>query len=253
MVGREHVRTDERHHASRLVLSQILELSGTEAAALSAVRRWGTRGLTLRLTAGSVASSLVITAILMLVLFGPTSSAFLPGLAIGAVVPALVAPPIIIVIARLISRLDEMGEKLAAVATTDPLTGVYNRRGFFDELDSIELDDGPLSVAMLDIDEFKQLNDRHGHAGGDAVLRHVANWLQRHADGRGVVARLGGDEFVLVASSSIVNRLNGREIFTVDDVTASATIGIAPMGDRGFDEALADADATLYRHKATRG
>ncbi len=252
MVGPEHVRTDERHGADPLLPSTILELSGAEAAALSAIRRFGTGGVILRVSAGAVASSVVITSILMLVLFGPSSSAFLPGLAIGAIVPALVAPPIITVIARLISRLDQMGEKLAAVATTDPLTEVHNRRGFFEELDSIELDDGPLSVAMLDIDDFKQLNDRHGHASGDAVLRHVAGWLQHHAERSGVVARLGGDEFVLVASSQIVNRLNRREMFTIGEVSCSVTIGIAPMGDAGVDEALADADAQLYRHKAAR-
>lgn len=85
---------------------------------------------------------------------------------------------------------------------TDPLTGALNRRGFTvrvaDEVRRARRSGAPLSVAVLDLDDFKAVNDGSGHEAGDAVLKSlVAQWssLSRHTD---VVARLGGDEFVMV-------------------------------------------------------
>lgn len=251
MAGWDHIRTDGRPDPSGGFLDAPLGLSRPEAWALTSVRRYGTNGHVLRISAALVAASMLLTAWIMAVTFGPSSPSFFPGLAIGTLVPAMVAPPVITVMARLVSRLDETGRMLVGAAITDPLTGVYNRRGFFEGFNgSINTD--RLAVAMVDVDDFKQLNDRHGHPEGDAILRHVATWLEAHAEDRGTVARLGGDEFVLVAPTEIIGRLNPYETLTAASLTYSATIGTAPITETGFRTALAEADADLYRKKARR-
>lgn len=104
-------------------------------------------------------------------------------------------------------RLEELHALLKDMSLRDALTGLYNRRC----LDQVLLEAWkaagarrePLSLLMIDIDHFKQLNDRYGHAAGDDCLREVANRLQRHATTLGgVVARYGGEEFVVVLAAT---------------------------------------------------
>lgn len=252
MAGLDHIRTDGRHAPPTALLDRPMGLSRLEASALTSVRRWGTPGLILRVSLGAVVASMLLTAALMVLVVGPAAGSFLPGLLVGTLVPAVVAPPIITVIARLVARLDETGQLLVEAAITDPLTGIYNRRGFFDGFDATTVDPGPLAVAMIDVDDFKQLNDRFGHAAGDAILRHMAQWLEAHAEDRGAVARLGGDEFVMVAPAKLIGRLQTYEHLMAATIDYSATIGTAPIEEDGLRSALAEADAELYRHKAAR-
>lgn len=87
--------------------------------------------------------------------------------------------------------------ELRRAADTDELTGLSNRRRFFADADAAlaEVGEGPVSVLMIDVDHFKVINDRHGHAVGDAVLREFAERC-RTALGEAILARLGGEEFV---------------------------------------------------------
>ena len=87
--------------------------------------------------------------------------------------------------------------ELRRAADTDELTGLSNRRRFFADAEAAfaQAGDGPASVLMIDVDHFKVINDRHGHAVGDAVLREFAERC-RKALGEGILARLGGEEFV---------------------------------------------------------
>ena len=94
----------------------------------------------------------------------------------------------------------------AALAQIDPLTGAGNRRAF-DERLRLEIERSrrsllPTCLILFDIDEFKTLNDRHGHAAGDAALRRVALALRQGSRSLDSVFRLGGDEFALVLSAS---------------------------------------------------
>lgn len=101
-----------------------------------------------------------------------------------------------------IAELEQELRDVSGLVRTDPLTGALNRRGF-DELMERELARAqrhahPLALALIDLDDFHQTNDQHGHAGGDAVLRHlvdICHLLLRNTD---AVARIGGDEFVLL-------------------------------------------------------
>jgi diguanylate cyclase (GGDEF)-like protein len=91
-------------------------------------------------------------------------------------------------------------------ALTDALTGLANRRVFHDRLDA-ELARGgregrPVSLVLFDIDDFKAINDRHGHPAGDAVLRGFARILEREARGSDIVCRVGGEEFAVVVAGA---------------------------------------------------
>jgi diguanylate cyclase (GGDEF)-like protein len=112
------------------------------------------------------------------------------------------------------SRARRLQRALAELARSDPLTGLPNRRAWEDELVSRvqtgEMETDGYCLALLDLDHFKSVNDRFGHAAGDDVLRHVARKLDAQIDGSDFVARLGGDEFVL--------------LMTARDVTQAATL-----------------------------
>lgn len=93
-------------------------------------------------------------------------------------------------------------ENARAEALVDPLTGVMNRRGFDARmsaaLESAHIEHAPLSLALVDIDHFKKVNDSYGHLFGDQVLRGLAKILKANVKGRDTVARLGGEEFALL-------------------------------------------------------
>ena len=87
-------------------------------------------------------------------------------------------------------------QKLRETAIRDPLTGLYNRRHFFEAAKILHADlargETPMTLAMIDIDFFKKVNDTYGHAAGDEVLKHVAQGLSNRFRGHDVAARLGG-------------------------------------------------------------
>lgn len=103
---------------------------------------------------------------------------------------------------HLARELEEANARLAELAVTDSLTNLFNRRAFDEQLDrQIQLMgriDRTLSLLMLDIDYFKQYNDRYGHPAGDEVLKIVASLLRQNARATDVVARYGGEEFVII-------------------------------------------------------
>lgn len=174
-----------------------------------------------------------------------------------------------------VARVD-LGVRLAAMvmdaldlqrlASRDPLTGVLNRRGFMEQyersLDECQADGKPLSLAMMDIDFFKPVNDKYGHGVGDQVLRAIAA-AARHPDLSDlVVGRLGGEEFAFVlpqqAGDLAMRRIDGlRRAITelrfdeAPDLRVSASFGIAELGDkaRNAAELLARADMALYQAK----
>lgn len=178
-------------------------------------------------------------------------------------------------LSRFNRHLDAAREAAEQQAFTDPLTGLGNRRGL--ELAIAALLRSAASrqartgfaVAHLDLDHFKQVNDRHGHAAGDAVLRHVAQVLRETIRSHDTAARVGGDEFVLlldgVDSPEALEQMARRIIRRIEmpieigpaTCRVSASIGIVwSRLDRSvpIDFMLAEADAALYRSKhAGRG
>jgi diguanylate cyclase (GGDEF)-like protein len=147
-----------------------------------------------------------------------------------------------------------LARSLRTAATTDPLTGVANRRAWEDEaarhLAHATRTGEPLSFALLDLDHFKAVNDREGHGAGDALLRDLAlGWSARlrQAD---LLGRYGGDEFVLclpatdpAGARAILQQLDATNAFTW-----SVGVAAAQPGDT-LATVLARADADLYLHK----
>lgn len=156
-------------------------------------------------------------------------------------------------------------ERLAFQASHDWLTGSANRRAFEARLQS-ELDsrcEGSLSLILLDLDQFKSVNDTCGHLAGDRLLCQVAQLLQQDRRPRDLVARLGGDEFALILPQcspydavDIAERLRrSLELFSFawDDrcFAVTCSIGVACITDSSttLEEAMRRADAACYRAK----
>lgn len=147
-------------------------------------------------------------------------------------------------------------------ARTDALTGLLNRRALFETLarDGLGARD---AVVAFDLDQFKSINDRYGHAVGDEVLRRFAAILSRHVREKDLVARIGGEEFVLVMSDTSAQLASGtaeriRAGFAASRLltaggtlfaTASAGVALAERAGESFESVLHRADASLYRAK----
>lgn len=154
-------------------------------------------------------------------------------------------------------------------ARHDPLTGLPNRSGLMaaltERLSSARPEKEGLTLFYLDLDGFKGVNDRHGHAAGDALLRQVAARLRTVAEPGDVIARMGGDEFVIIsaigdrsasrlfAERIILEIANGRYSVGDDMVHVGVSVGIALGADHGTDVAtlLDAADQALYAAKAS--
>jgi len=158
-------------------------------------------------------------------------------------------------------------EQIAALrdmATRDFLTGLYNRRAFFETVGRLQRDQRHLTVGLFDVDHFKKVNDTLGHDAGDIVLKAVSNALAESARPGDIVARMGGEEFCLLAVDlepdavaatfercraaieALVVIVEGEKV----PVTISAGIAEAPR-DRAIDigQLLNTADLMLYRAK----
>lgn len=160
--------------------------------------------------------------------------------------------------------------ELQRLSTEDALTGLANRRAFDIRL-AMEVERArryqrPLSVAMLDVDHFKQINDQGSHAMGDQVLRSIAEVLRLHTRPTDLAARLGGDELVLLlpdtelADAVTLCRHLGQQMSSVQWhqwmplLQPTLSVGIASLdvqaGVAAAEPLLAAADAQLYRAKA---
>lgn len=164
--------------------------------------------------------------------------------------------------------LEQSHAALHEEATHDQLTGLANRRLFYDRLQHAirhaQRYGGKVGILYVDLDRFKEINDRHGHHVGDAVLTEVAKRLTSSTRDSDSVARLGGDEFVvllegvqghedsLAIAHKIEQALNADTTFYGLDVKIAASIGLALYPDDGADEdaLIRAADAAMYRIKS---
>jgi diguanylate cyclase (GGDEF)-like protein len=151
-------------------------------------------------------------------------------------------------------------------ALTDALTGCYNRRSFemqFDrEMQMAKRQHQPLSLIMLDLDRFKQLNDSVGHDAGDQALRQLADCFRQELRGVDSAARFGGDEFVLIlpqayaegaliVAERLLARIAGIEIRGFGNLSASMGIATFPSDGSSRSDLVQAADAALYKAKRT--
>jgi diguanylate cyclase len=164
---------------------------------------------------------------------------------------------------QLATAYDEVRQQSANLMTftevrTDPLTGVSNRRGFDDAISTqialMSRYHSPFSLAMFDIDHFKQVNDRDGHLQGDQVLQELARLFEECARETDLIARYGGEEFVVVmpqtdmAGACMLSERLRHDVAGRLTITISGGVATAVDGDTA-ESLFARADAALYSAK----
>ncbi|MEA2388196.1 MAG: hypothetical protein QOG41_969 [Thermoleophilaceae bacterium] len=162
------------------------------------------------------------------------------------------------------AHVDRLIERLSSAARTDSLTGLVNRRGF-EELFETELERArrsgrPLSTIVADLDGFKAINDRYGHAAGDRALEKLSTILQTVKRRVDTAARIGGEEFAVIAPDSdhhaayiLAERMRRevRETFTGDQIPLTISLGVATFPRHGAtpEALIGGADEALYAAK----
>ena len=166
-------------------------------------------------------------------------------------------------------ELENMRKQLTIEATTDVLSGLYNRRYFYDISKKYYMTankyNQELSILMIDIDTFKNINDTYGHAVGDEIIESSAKILTKITRDSDVVARYGGEEFVILLSDTGIDEAlelaerirvdienNHIVLDTGDLVHVTVSIGVTQlnnMKDRDIEEAIKRCDKALYTSK----
>ncbi len=150
-------------------------------------------------------------------------------------------------------------------ANRDYLTGLYNRRYFFKHINEYieNIDVGEkFALAMIDIDDFKKVNDTYGHDTGDRAITHIANILMSNTNHRDIVSRFGGEEFCVVLKN--INQFSAVEILDrlreeiessiiysdkKEPIQLTVSIGVALYNEDGIEETISQADMMLYNAK----
>lgn len=210
---------------------------------------------------GPVGWVLAGAGIAMLGALALTFPAFLPYALGGAVALALAYPALAVFAARRRERiaLDRLREHAHALARTDALTGLPNRRAMLEAAQAMGGVHGELQLMLVDVDHFATINERHGSDAGDEILRVMGHLLGRRARGEIVAARMGGAEFALLGPTAKLSAAMGIAILAETRNTpmahgeqATVSVGLArgPIGDEaGWRKLFARADEALYRAK----
>ena len=167
------------------------------------------------------------------------------------------------------AEVHKLQEQLHEQAIRDPLTGLYNRR-YLDETIERELAraeryNQPVGIVICDLDNFKLINDTHGHLAGDEVIRIFAELLNTHSRRSDIVCRFGGEEFVMLLpdmplavayqrAEKLRTELAAKRItLGAADIQVTASFGVAafPVNGKTQDALIGVADAAMYQAKAT--
>jgi len=159
---------------------------------------------------------------------------------------------------KLVGRLDETQKRLKHIAVTDELTGLKNRRHIMEQMNKeyqrVVRTGGTLSLILLDIDNFKEVNDSFGHAFGDKVLRAVAQEMQGGLRSYDLLGRIGGEEFLIASPGSTLDDAAGLaerirqmiKVRKISDSTREVTVTVS-AGVTSLSEQDATAEAILQR------
>ncbi|MDP4529460.1 diguanylate cyclase [Alkalimonas delamerensis] len=171
-----------------------------------------------------------------------------------------------LVVAQRTAELEQVNRQLKLQSNTDSLTGLLNRRALYAAAALLQAQrcrtTSPLTLVLMDIDHFKQINDCHGHHIGDAALKTFASFLKKRLRGQDLIARWGGEEFLLLMpqtdlqqAAHLMEELRvGMQQLNVPELTTplSATFGISPVATQAdaLEQAVKAADMALYQGKA---
>lgn len=217
------------------------------------------------LTALCMSMSITLAVGMNLIIEAPISGR---GLMTAALIPAMLAPPISWIALQLISTLDRSERAQQYLASHDTLTELCNRREFFRRMsrihDAAYSSGDDIWLMMLDLDQFKQINERWGHLAGDRAIRLVADMCRAETRPTDVIGRYGGDEFALLLVGAerntvleLAKRLRERISATPlvlsdhDRLEIRLSIGLAHIDARecSLDQAIARADEAMRHAK----
>jgi diguanylate cyclase (GGDEF)-like protein len=146
-------------------------------------------------------------------------------------------------------RLQHAHEQSRRDAMTDALTGTLNRRAFDERLLRLRDSHEPVGIAIVDVDDLKSINDRHGHLAGDATIKGVADLLRGSVRTADSVFRIGGDEFAIVLTPVRPGEVDQVAARVVEAVGRRASVGAADSMVGDVDEAFRRADTAMYAAK----
>lgn len=230
------------------------------------LRRYGIFRVTIAVTLLAVLASVISTATILYLTEGWVSPT---GVLISIVIPLILAPLSSYHNHKLVHHLDMAEERLRLLSNTDELTGTFNRRYFFQqaakEFERAKRYDHHFSIAILDFDNFKHVNDEHSHLAGDEAMKRIAQICQSGLRQIDVFARYGGDEFIFLfpdtnarEAQECLNRILARIgalhfQYAGRAITIRASIGVAEFQKNMSDlnDILREADFALYvaKHK----
>ena len=232
------------------------------------IRRYGAKAITLGATLLAVIFSVTIT-IVIHAAFGFKVS-FLEYM-IAILSPGIILPLFGYQMIHLLAQLDGTERRLRSISTTDELTGAYNRRFVLElahrELERAKRDGGMFSIAILDFDNFKLINDHFGHLAGDQALREVSRVCQSNMREADIFARYGGDEFIflfpqtshedaVICLDRIMEQISALSFESQGKIVSPrVSIGVHPYSPKSdtLDAILEKADLALYKAKQTGG
>ncbi|MGH1461946.1 MAG: GGDEF domain-containing protein [Neptuniibacter sp.] len=232
------------------------------------ISRIGRIGIILAVTLMSIVLSVLIC-ITILALYGASEETHQVVAVVSIVAPALIAPLVTWYLIGLLLKLNELEQKQRDLATYDDLTGTMNRRAFFENFHTLkkiaERQRSHLTLAYIDIDDFKAINDKYGHVAGDAVLQSFATTLKESARGSDIIARIGGEEFAMLlpdtdiqGAYSILERIRAQisaRALTIDEhsINLSISIGLTHYQKETelvVEQLIKQADQALYQAKS---
>lgn len=173
------------------------------------------------------------------------------------------------VIQNYTARLSNANQRLQTMAMTDALTGLPNRRYAMERIEDAikeaKRHNEPLSCIMLDLDEFKGVNDRYGHHAGDRLLQEVANIFKCAARNYDTICRMGGEEFLIISSRNdaestrlfaerLRNDIENNTMYLENiTITVTASFGVAQWDGQctSGDKLIHNADQAMYRAKTS--